>query len=190
VLRNVPPHPPRFLKGLGYLTKLLHYFRLGLLKSKLLVFVIISLIWTLIPQKLPLSTYNYRRWLYRERPWERGGEIYQKFFRVRRWKAKLPDIGDFFKWRFSKKHLKKPSQSYIETFLTESCKAEFAHWMIILSSPVFLLLGGPKSFAQFFLISVALNLPYIIIQRYNRPRLIKLLVKDSAAGCDLAAAKA
>jgi glycosyl-4,4'-diaponeurosporenoate acyltransferase len=162
---------------------------MGIVKSKFLVFIVISVIWTLVPQKLPTSTYDYTRWLYRVRDWENGGEIYERLFRVKSWKSKLPDIGDFFKWRFSKRHFRSSGKSYVRTFLMESCKAEFAHWMIILSSPVFLLLGGPKAFFEFFLLSTVLNLPYIIIQRYNRPRMIRLLDKEAQSAYELAPAK-
>ena len=171
------------------MNKLLSFFKFGLLKSKLFVFVVVSVIWTLVPQKLPVRTYDYTRWLYRVRNWEHGGEIYERIFRVKSWKSKLPDIGDFFKWRFSKRHFISAGSSYARTFLMESCKAEFAHWMIILSSPIFLLLGGAVAFVEFFFLSAVINLPYIIIQRYNRPRIIRLLDKETSGGYELEAAK-
>lgn len=172
------------------MSALLNIIKVKIVHSKLIVFIILSIIWTLIPEKLPVSAYNYKLWLYKERKWEHGGEIYEKLFLVKRWKSRLPDIGDFFKWRFSKRHFKNININYIQTFLIESCKAEFAHWMIILSSFLFLFWGGPSMFFKFFMLSVVLNLPYIIIQRYNRPRLVKLLKKNTVTHYELAPVKA
>ena len=154
---------------------ILNLIRLKMLKFKLLIFVLVSVIWTAVPQRLSSRIYNYRLWLYRQRKWEQGGRFYEKYFHVKAWKSHLPDIGDIFKWRFSKRHLQTSACDYIQKFLAESCKAEFAHWMIIVSSFVFVLLGSLSAFFEIFSLSAILNLPYIIIQRYNRPRLIRLL---------------
>jgi glycosyl-4,4'-diaponeurosporenoate acyltransferase len=145
---------------------------------------------TLVAEKLPACLYNYKKWLYRERKWEQGGRFYEKFFLVRKWKTFLPDISDFLKWRFSKKHFQEISANYIQKFINESCKSEFTHWMIILSSVLFILWGGIFSSFKIFILATALNLPYIIIQRYNRPRLIRLLNKNSCQHYELSPVKA
>lgn len=153
------------------------YFRVNLL-----VFIFISLAMTFICEKIPKKIYYYKKWLFRERKWEKEGKIYDKLFKVKKWKAKLPDISDFMKWRFNKKHLGEVDNNYLSTFLTESCKAEFTHWMIILSTLLFNIWSDIQSFVLIFLIAFILNMPYIIIQRYNRPRLIKLLQRTSSNG--------
>ena len=40
-------------------------------------------------------------WLYKERGWEKGGMLYQELFKVRSWKAKLPDGGSLFRDDFN-----------------------------------------------------------------------------------------
>lgn len=158
-------------------------------RVNLLVFIFISLAMTFICEKIPSKVYYYKKWMFRERKWEKGGRIYEKLFKVKKWKAKLPDISDFMKWRFNKKHLGEVDNNYLSTFLTESCKAEFTHWLIILSTLLFNIWSDFESFLIIFIIAFVLNMPYIIIQRYNRPRLVKLFKRTSAAAGKVLAAQ-
>lgn len=163
--------------------------KLWLFKVNILVFILISLTMTIVCEKIPDKIYSYRKWLFRERKWENGGRIYEHYFGVKSWKAKLPDISDFFKWRFNKKHLAGSGSDYLSTFLMESCKSEFTHWMIIVSTVFFNFWNDIIATAAVFLFACLLNLPYIIIQRYNRPRLIKLMLKNNINEYELSAAK-
>jgi glycosyl-4,4'-diaponeurosporenoate acyltransferase len=156
-------------------------------RVNLLVFILISLAMTFICEKIPNKIYHYRKWMFRERKWEKGGLIYDNYFKVKKWKAKLPDISDFMRWRFNKKHLAEVDSNYLSVFLTESCKAEFTHWMIIISTMIFNFWSDFQSTIFIFFIACLLNLPYIIIQRYNRPRLIKLLKRNSMNEYELSA---
>lgn len=158
-------------------------------RVNLLVFILFSLAMTFICEKLPDKIYYYKKWLFRERHWEQSGKIYETYFGVKSWKSKLPDISDFMKWRFNKKHLSESSSNYLSVFLTESCKSEFTHWMIILSTLLFSLWNDWATTLLMFIIATLLNLPYIIIQRYNRPRLIKLLKRNKINEYELSAAK-
>ncbi len=172
------------------LNDLLFFLRLKATRMNLLVFILFSVILTLLAEKMPHGLYNYKKWLYRERKWEDGGRLYERVFFVKKWKAHLPDIGDFLKWRFSKKHLVDVRTDYIRRFLTESCKAELTHWMIILSSFLFIFWGGLVTFSRILLLAMVLNGPYIIIQRYNRPRLVRLLKRNECQHLEFATAKA
>jgi len=163
--------------------------RLLFFRVNLLLFILISLTMTIVCEKIPDGFYNYKMWLFRERKWESGGQIYEHFFGVKRWKSKLPDISDFMKWRFNKKHLAQRGSGYLYVFLAESCKSEFTHWMIICSTLLFRFWSNFWSTLVIFLLAAILNLPYIIIQRYNRPRLIRLLSKKHVNEFELSTAK-
>lgn len=141
----------------------------------LVIFAAAAVIATLISTRLPERFYYFRNWIFRERGWEKHGEFYQRVFRVKRWKDRLPEISDFIKSTFPKKSVKEFSSEYVEKFLLESCRAEFAHWCIIFSTLIFLFFGGLESFASMLAVSVLLNTPFIIIQRYNRPRIILIM---------------
>lgn len=164
-------------------------FRFKFFKVNLLIFILISLAMTFICEKVPVRVYHYKKWLFRERRWEHGGLLYEQLFRVKKWKSKLPDISDFMKWRFNKKHLAESSTDYLSVFLTESCKSEFTHWMIIASTVLFNLWNNFSAVLLMFIIACILNLPYIIIQRYNRPRLIRLMRRNCIGDYELSAAK-
>ena len=172
-----------------FLDDIFFFLKLRATRVNLLIFILFSVILTLLAEQMPRGIYNYKKWLYRERKWEEGGRIYERVFFVKKWKSRLPDIGDFLKWRFSKKHLAGTKSDYLYRFLIESCKAELTHWMIILSSFLFIFWGGLVTFSRILLLAAMLNGPYIIIQRYNRPRLVRLL-KNSCQHLELAPAKA
>jgi glycosyl-4,4'-diaponeurosporenoate acyltransferase len=167
---------------------LIDFVKFRFFRVNLLTFILFSLAMTIICEKIPKKLYHYKKWLFRERNWEQGGRIYE-IFGVKKWKSKLPDISDFMKWRFNKKHLAESSSNYLSVFLTESCKSEFTHWMIIISTLFFELWNDWVTTLFMFVIACFLNLPYIIIQRYNRPRLIKLLRRNKISEYEFSAAK-
>ena len=122
------------------------------------------------------SHFSYNSFLYRCRKWENGGIIYQKIFKVRSWKKYLPDGGALMKGGYAKKHLQTLSKEGLQRFLVESCRAELSHILAILPFWVFGLFAPPRVILFMFIYSVAMNLPCIITQRYNRPRIIRLLL--------------
>lgn len=166
------------------------FSKLKILKVNLIIFLIFSLVVSFVAEKLPAGLYSYHNWLYKVRKWEKNGAFYEKIFIVKKWKCRLPEISDFVKSRFAKKHLKNNSRDYLYRFVTESCKAEFTHWIIILSSLLFFFWNDAVSALLVVFIAVLLNLPYIIIQRYNRPRLLRLLKKSGIHPIDLESAGA
>jgi glycosyl-4,4'-diaponeurosporenoate acyltransferase len=144
----------------------------------LVILFLDSLFMTFLGQKIPLKFFSPKIWLFKERLWEKGGDIYQQLFRVKSWKTSLPEVGDFIKSVFKKKHLWEFTKDYLSCFILESCKAELTHWIIIVSA--FLISWWDRisvSWAVFWF-SVLLNSPYIIIQRYNRPRILKLVLNN------------
>jgi glycosyl-4,4'-diaponeurosporenoate acyltransferase len=126
---------------------------------------------TLLSDFMPKSLYSSRNWLLRERRWERKGEVYQQWLKVKHWKKFLPELSDFVKTVFPKKEIRDFSREYLDKYLFESCKSEITHWCIILSSLLFFLWAEFEQTGIMIIIAIVLNLPYIIIQRYNRPRI-------------------
>ena len=124
----------------------------------------------------PLKKFNWNHWLYRERGWENGGKIYQNIFKIKKWKSNLPDGADFGKGRgFPKKKLEDRSVEYLAAFLRETCRAELTHWITALFAPLFFL-WNPFFVGWIMIVYAALaNLPFIMVQRYNRFRLTRIL---------------
>ncbi len=146
--------------------------------SDLLILFFDSLFCTYLGEKMPRQLFSPESWLFKERLWERGGLIYQRLFRVKAWKTLLPEVSDFVQSIFKKKHLWTYTKDYLSVFIIESCKAELTHWLIIGSSLLISMGSSIMTTWRLFWISVALNFPYIIIQRYNRPRIIRFILSS------------
>lgn len=155
--------------------KILGLSSLKKLAANLGIFVVLSVIITFLSVLSPKYYYNYKMWLYRERKWEHGGKLYENKLKVKKWKSRLPELADFLKFIFPKKFIKEFSIDYMSKYLMESCRAELTHWCIIFSTVVFLIFESTETFIYMFLIAFAANIPYIIIQRYNRPRILDIM---------------
>jgi glycosyl-4,4'-diaponeurosporenoate acyltransferase len=113
--------------------------------------------------------------LFRPRRWENGGKFYDRIFKISKWKKLLPDGGSIRKGAFRKKHLESFSKDHLERYLIESCRAELSHWLAMTPFWVFGFFTPPDVILYMLIYAVAVNMPCIIAQRYNRPRVIRLL---------------
>ena len=114
-------------------------------------------------------------WLLRIRPFEAGGRWYRRWLRVPRWKDRLPEAGDLFRGGVSKQHLPSYGLAGLQVFARETRRAELAHWWALCCGPVFALWNPPLATALLVTYGVVANLPFIVIQRYNRARIEALL---------------
>jgi glycosyl-4,4'-diaponeurosporenoate acyltransferase len=121
-----------------------------------------------------LHWFNPNGWIYRPRRWERGGELFETLG-VKRWKERLPDAAPWFKGGFPKARLASRSRGYLERFALETCRGELAHWMAMTTAPLFFLWNRPWVGGLMVAYAVGGNIPCIIVQRYNRYRLNRLL---------------
>lgn len=138
-------------------------------------FILSSVLISIIFEKLPDSMFNYQKKIFQMKKWEEQGEIYNKIFKVKKWKDKVLELSDVIKSVFPKKHINTYSKDYLNKYLIQSCRAELAHITIILSTFGYALENQISTFHNMFILAVVLNLPYIIIQRFNRPRIIKYI---------------
>lgn len=113
---------------------------------------------------------------------EKDGRIYEKI-KIRKWKTKWPDasmlLHGFFPKHYPKKRLDDKPNKKLPILIKESCLAETTHFLcsILGFGCVFIWKqagGFILSLLYFFV-----NLPPIIIQRYNRPRYKKLLAIEN-----------
>ena len=151
--------------------------------SPVLTLVIFVLLWPILQLSLSYvcklfddKHFHYSYFIYRTHSWENNGEIYNKIFKIRKWKKFLPDGGAIMKG-YKKKHLDNMSRENLEKFLVESCRAELQHWISIFPFWIFGFFAPARVMIYMLIYAVAVNLPCIIAQRYNRPRIVKLLVK-------------
>ena len=109
---------------------------------------------------------------YRPRKWERDGKWYVDHLKINQWKDLLPQY--VRKDGFSKDHLDDVSLEYIDEFILETCRGEWNHIANCLFAVILFL---TNTFLMAVILTVLLflgNLPFAIIQRYNRFRLQKL----------------
>ena len=129
----------------------------------------------MLSNKITDEKFNENSWFYKAHKWENDGKIYNNVFKIRVWKHLLPDGAKLFKKGFEKRQLVNLDEDYLECFIKETCRAEWGHWMQIIPFWIFGL------FAPFYVVfimlayTLAMNIPCIIAQRYNRPRMKKLL---------------
>jgi len=131
-------------------------------------------------QRVPESMLNHRLWLFRARTWERGGAIYQRVLRVRRWKSLLPSGGTVFRGGFSLRQVSSRSHRYLERWVVESCRAELTHWLTMVPVVVFFVWNPVAGDIVNIAYAILVNVPCILVQRHNRPRLLAILEKQCA----------
>ncbi len=125
---------------------------------------------------LPNHCFSPNKTIFRGYRWEKEGKIYEKLFIVKRWKHLLPDGGMISKKRgFRKKKLESFSQDSLNRFLIESARGEMTHWIPIFFFWVFWMFTPPMVPWIMLIYALLINMPCIIVQRYNRPRVQRLL---------------
>ena len=109
-------------------------------------------------------------------PWgfEKGGAVYEKLG-VRKWKDKVPDMSRVLHSLPAKNLSAGVTKEKLETLVQETCVAEMVHFTLMLLSLLILFFWRGWGAAAFLVIyNLFGNMPFIIIQRYNRPRLVRL----------------
>lgn len=115
-------------------------------------------------EKAPFAAFSF----------EKNGKIYEKIG-VKKWKEKVPDMSRIFPFLMpSKKMPAKATAAQLRLMLQETCVAEWIHGILCVVGfgCVFLWKGiGGWLMA---ILNIFGNLPFMIIQRYNRPKLARL----------------
>ena len=70
----------------------------------------------------------------------------------------------------SKRQLPARDLAGLQLFVRETRRAELAHWWALFCGPLFLLWNPPLAAVLLVTYGVLANLPFVLIQRYNRFR--------------------
>ena len=132
--------------------------------------------WTLIQLGLVhlANRIPRERFGFRSSTWERHGRVYHSLG-VRSWKDKLPDAGAWFAGGFSKRQLRGRSMAELERFAREARRGELVHWCAIGALPLFKLWNTGPAMIVNAIYAISANLPCIMVQRYNRSRIARVL---------------
>ncbi|WP_341230165.1 hypothetical protein [Nocardioides salarius] len=109
-------------------------------------------------------------WWLRARRFEARGTWYRRRLRIHRWKDRLPEAGGLFRGGISKRQLPSYDVAGLELFVRETRRAELTHWWAMACGPLFVLWNPPVAAVLLVAYGVGVNLPFILIQRYNRFR--------------------
>jgi glycosyl-4,4'-diaponeurosporenoate acyltransferase len=141
--------------------------------------VIVWFGWTVgvgwVAHRLPTDRFTRDSWLTRLRAVERDGRIYERRWYIKRWKDRLPEAGAFFAGGFSKRHARRHE---LERLLIETRRAETVHWVAMLLLPVCAIWNPPAAMVIVVVYALGANLPCVIVQRYNRARLTRIVSAD------------
>jgi len=121
---------------------------------------------------IPRNIFNPEAFPLRAFGWESGGKIYEKLY-IRKWKDKVPDMSKINKRLLPKKFDFDSDSSYLLMLLYETCVAEFVHYVLIVLGFFCRLLWTGAGGNIVSIIWALGNVPFIIIQRYNRPKILK-----------------
>ena len=142
------------------------------LKS-LLYCVVVGFASNLIGEALRRRWFHADRFPFRCAKWERQGKIYEKI-QVQSWKDRMPDMSRIMKNMVPKKLEMFPTSAEVYTLIDETCVAEAVHTVLCLLSVVIYFFWKNYFGVVLIVIYIMGNLPFIIIQRYNRPALLAL----------------
>lgn len=113
---------------------------------------------------------SYRNPRFQPAPWEKT--IYEKL-RVKRWKNKMPT--------YTPIEFQSTAHSW-KSIVRAMCKAELIHEVNVVVSfvPIFfsLWLGAFPVFAVTSVLAAGYDLLFVILQRYNRPRVLRLVLRE------------
>lgn len=138
----------------------------------LLTLVIIDAVVAFIIHKLPKKLMNPYKKIYKVFSWEK------KFYHalgIRKWKDKIPETGKALTGFAKRKVENKDDTDYLYTFMLETVYAEVLHFwsailcflIVFISPKLFVVVGLPLALAN-----VILQIMPVMVQRYNRPKLM------------------
>ena len=122
---------------------------------------------------LPKRWFHAEMFPYASYSFEKNGKIYDRLH-IRKWMNRLPDMSRVFKKWMPAKKLDGSCREKLPLLIRETCIAEFIHTAEgIAGFYCIWIWPGIGGFVLGLLFLLG-NLPFILIQRYNRPRMMKL----------------
>lgn len=115
-------------------------------------------------------------WWTRLRRFELGGGWYRRWLAVHRWKDLVPDAGTWF-GGLSKRRLPAVGHGGWRRFEQECIRAERTHWAMLALVPTFVPWTSTAWFAANLAFGVVINVPCLVIARYNRCRVVRLAAR-------------
>jgi glycosyl-4,4'-diaponeurosporenoate acyltransferase len=130
--------------------------------------------------RLPARWLNRDRVLLRLLGFERDGRWYERRLRIKRWKDRVPEAGELFRGGFSKRAVRGRDPGHLARFVLETRRAELTHWLLLAAAPFFFVWNPWWLGVLMVVYALVANAPCLLIQRYNRARLERVLAAAGA----------
>ena len=105
---------------------------------------------------------------------ERDGRFFQKI-RIREWQSKLPDMSRVLPSMIPPKQVSRDETGeHLENMIQETCIAEVIHVLLCLAGIRCAYIWRGAGGAVISVLNALGNILFIMVQRYNRPRLMRL----------------
>lgn len=144
-------------------------------ESAVLYIAVVAVFGFVFGRILPKEWFDPTSFPFRSFVFEKNGKIYN-VLKIRKWMDIVPDLSKIFtKIMPPKKIGNDYTSDHIILMLRETCVAEFIHVLsCFLGIPIMWIYKKVGGFVLYLLFIMIGNIPYILIQRYNRPRLMRL----------------
>ena len=137
-------------------------------------YVTISIVAFILGRIMPKHWMRWDVFPFKCAEFEKNGKIYERIG-IRFWQKKVPDMSKIFPFLMPPKNMQGDYQNRLPLMIQETCVAELVHGILcVLGLHGLRLWPGAGGFAVSMIYVCFLNLPFVLIQRYNRPRLVRL----------------
>ena len=106
---------------------------------------------------------------------EKDASWFRKYLKIDKWKDRVPELGGVFGDGFQKRSIDLGTRDQLELFIRETRRAELAHWVMTAGWIITIAFNPIWAIVFNLIFAHIVNFPCLIIQRYNRARLIKVL---------------
>lgn len=143
------------------------------LLMSLIYFAVIGILAHYIGESLPRGLFCEYKFPYRSFKWEKGGKFYN-LLKIKKWKTRLPDMSRVMRDMLPKRVTYDATSESVGALIKETCVAECVHYWLCIFAVGFYLIWKNYVGVILTVVFILCNIPFIIIQRYNRPHLIRL----------------
>lgn len=120
---------------------------------------------------IPRKWFDDNKYPFLPYKWEKDGKIYERF-NIRKWKGEIIDMSKIMNNILPKKLMPSAKVYDIQRLIEETCVAEVVHWVLCITSFGNYWIWKKTTEGIFvWILCIIGNLPFIIVQRYNRPHL-------------------
>ena len=137
-------------------------------------FAVTGLLSFFLGRLIPPNKMEWHRFPYKLYPMENEGVVYKRIG-IHHWQNKVPDMSKVFPKLMPPKKMVSRDKNSLLRMIQETCTAELTHIVLCLTGLYCIKLWPGAGGTSLALLNIVLfNLPFILIQRYNRPRLVRL----------------